>query len=176
VGGRDKQVRKYGKLSTQMPMGANRKVYNGNMNNPFQNGEMALALAICERWPQLTAHKTGAETARLDCIFTVGNKVRAVAEMKKRKFDWKRQERYGSTLIEHSKYQAGLNTSQALGVPFLVIVQLTDRTMFWQVTDEHGQVVIPIKRTNKEAQVSEANKTKVMKDCILLSNEFGRML
>lgn len=146
------------------------------MTNPFQNGEMALALAICERWPQLTAHKTGAETARLDCVFTVGNQVRAVAEMKKRKFGWQRQQRYGSTLIEHSKYQAGVNTSTALGVPFLVIVQLTDQTMFWQVTDEHGQVVIPVERTNRQAQVSEVNKTKVLKDCILLDNRWGKRL
>lgn len=146
------------------------------MNNPFQNGEMALALAICERWPQLTAYKTGAETARLDCVFTVENKVRAVAEIKTRKFDWKRQERYGSTLIEHSKYQAGVNTSQALGVPFLVIVRLTDRTIYWPVTDEHGNPTFPVERTNKAAQVSEVNKSKVLKDCILLDNKFGRAL
>lgn len=109
-------------------------------------------------------------------VFTVGNRLRAVAEIKKRKFGMARQEQYGSTLIEWSKYQSGINASLALGVPFVVIVELADATMCWTVTDNAGEPIIPIERTNKSAQVSEVNKSKVLKDCVLLSNEHGKVL
>ena len=109
-------------------------------------------------------------------VFTVGNQLRAVAEIKKRKFDLARQHKYGSTLIEWSKYESGVNASLALGVPFVVIVELTDATMFWKVTDSTGSTVVPIERTNKSAQVSEVNKSKILKDCVLLDNKYGREL
>lgn len=144
---------------------------------PFTTAdEQATAQTICEKWPTLKAHRTGADTARLDTVFTMGDVVKAVAEVKKRKFGLKRQRQYGSTLIEWSKYQNGVNASIALGVPFVVIVELTDATMYWKVTDSTGEPVIPIQRTNKSAQVSEVNKSKVLKDCVLLKNENGRVL
>lgn len=138
--------------------------------------EHATAQTLCDKWPELTALKTGADTARLDLVFYVGNELRAVAEVKKRKFDMARQRQYGSTLIEWSKYQSGVNTSLALGVPFVVIVELTDATMLWKVTDGTGETIIPVERANRSAQVSEVNKSKVLKDCVLLANEYGRAL
>lgn len=144
---------------------------------PFTTaGEQATAQSLCKRWPALKAHRTGADTARLDTVFTVGDEVKAVAEVKKRKFGLKRQREYGSTLIEWSKYRNGVNASIALGVPFVVIVELTDGVMYWKVTDSTGEPVIPIQRTNRSAQVSEVNKSKVLKDCVLLANENGRVL
>jgi hypothetical protein len=144
---------------------------------PFTTAnEQATAQALCKQFPALTAIKTGSEHARLDMVFTVGNQLRAVAEIKKRKFDLARQHKYGSTLIEWSKYESGVNASLALGVPFVVIVELTDATMFWKVTDSTGSTVVPIERTNKSAQVSEVNKSKILKDCVLLDNKYGREL
>lgn len=145
--------------------------------NPFTSANgSATTNAICKKWPTLKAYTTGSDKARLDTVFTMGNKVKAVAEVKKRKFDYQQQQAYGSTLIEWSKYEYGKKASIALGVPFLVIVELTDATMMWKVTDNTGADILPIQRTTRNAQVSEMNKTKVPKDCVLFLNKFATVL
>lgn len=144
---------------------------------PFTTaGEHVTAQTLCQQYPALTAIKTGSQHARLDMVFSVGNRLRAVAEVKKRKFGMMKQEQYGSTMIEWSKYESGVSASVALGVPFVVIVELADATMLWKVTDSTGETIIPVERTNRIAQVSEVNKSKVLKDCVLLANEYGRAL
>jgi len=70
----------------------------------------------------------------------------------------------------------GVSASFALGVPFVVIVELTDATMLWKVTDSTGETIIPVERTNRSAQVSEVNKGKVLKDCALLDNAHGKVI
>lgn len=145
--------------------------------SPFTSAnEQGTAHALCSLYPELGALKTGAETARMDLVFTKGNSLYAVAEVKRRKFNLARQEQYGSTLIEWSKYQSGISASVALGVPFVVIVELADATMLWKVTDGTGETIIPVERTNRSAQRSEVEKSKVLKDVALLDNAHGKVI
>ena len=145
--------------------------------SPFTSAnEQMTAHHLCKLYPELGALKTGAQTARMDLVFVKGDTVYAVAEVKKRKFGMGKQEQYGSTMIEWSKYESGVSASVALGVPFVVIVELTDATMLWKVTDSTGETIIPVERTNRSAQVSEVNKGKVLKDCALLDNAHGKVI
>lgn len=92
--------------------------------------------------------------ADVDALFISDGTLVGIAEIKCRSMSLDQLRKYGDYLITESKLVRGEVVSTALRVPYMLIVQLSDATVFWRVTDRRGKRQITWETRETETQAT----------------------
>jgi len=114
--------------------------------------------------------------SRLDCILHDLHSIRAVVEIKSRTISRDKIREYGSYLISSHKIDAGVNTSKALGAPFICIVALDDGIITWVVTSKGGKKLFKYDVEEREMQKNVNGGKKVGEVALLPVEEMNEFI
>ena len=94
--------------------------------------------------------ETGSEDAAIDFVVTDLSKVVAIAEIKAREMTLDQLRRFGSYLVTYEKIRKGIDTADALGVSFLLIIKLIpdDIIVYFKLNED---VDIEVRETETQA-------------------------
>ena len=85
------------------------------------------------------------EGAPLDCVFTDGEQITAVAEIKARNNTLADFQRWGSGILSASKIHHGMAAARALRVPFIAVLGTSDDALLvWVIANANGKQQFPM--------------------------------